>query len=255
MLEETSYQEILDYAKYFVDNQTKLYSGEFYSLFIRRVGTEVIEVTKALPEQKHLPEMENDGRAVTTFTLRKLDFENFSVLNEYTKLTIQLLTKGMLIESSFDIRLLGDFEKFIPDDSDMRIKRISKGFVREGQESFRRNLMLIYSEKCAVTNTNVDTVLEAAHIVPYNGIHSNHIQNGIILRRDIHRLFDTYQLSINPKNNLICIEPNLVNTEYWNYNNKPLKISEDIRLKPSKGALKLHFEKHLSLYLEGSTTD
>ena len=255
MVGKNSYESILDYANYFLHNQIKLFSNEFYSLFVRRVGSEVIEITKASANQKNLPLMENDGRAITTFTLRKLDFENITLQNDYTEVAIQILTQKEMIEPDLKMVLGDGFEKFIPNELDMRIKRISESFVREGQESFRKKLMLIYSEKCAVTGTNVKSVLEAAHVVPFNGRNSNHIQNGIILRRDIHRLFDTYQLSVNPENNLICIEPNLANSDYWIYKDKALNSCEDIRLKPSKEALQLHYDKHFSMYLEGSNTD
>jgi 5-methylcytosine-specific restriction protein A len=43
---------------------------------------------------------------------------------------------------------------------------------------------LIYNEKCAISATNLPPVLEAAHIVPYQGVETNHITNGILLRSD-----------------------------------------------------------------------
>jgi putative restriction endonuclease len=41
-------------------------------------------------------------------------------------------------------------------------------------------------------------VLEAAHIQPYQGPRSNHVQNGILLRADFHRLYDTGYLTVTP---------------------------------------------------------
>jgi 5-methylcytosine-specific restriction protein A len=39
----------------------------------------------------------------------------------------------------------------------------------------------IYNEKCAISATNLPPVLEAAHIVPYQGVETNNITNGILL--------------------------------------------------------------------------
>jgi 5-methylcytosine-specific restriction protein A len=46
----------------------------------------------------------------------------------------------------------------------------------------------IYNEKCAISATNLPPVLEAAHIVPYQGVETNNITNGILLRSDFHGL-------------------------------------------------------------------
>jgi predicted restriction endonuclease len=59
-----------------------------------------------------------------------------------------------------------------------------------GQINFRSKLLKIYNEKCAISATNLPPVLEAAHIVPYQGVETNNITNGILLRSDFHILFD-----------------------------------------------------------------
>lgn len=61
---------------------------------------------------------------------------------------------------------------------------------RRGQSVFRRDLMYAYSSVCAVTGTTASDVLEAAHIYPYRGAHTNRVDNGLLLRADIHTLFD-----------------------------------------------------------------
>ena len=41
-----------------------------------------------------------------------------------------------------------------------------------------------------MTECDVRETLEACHIYPYMGPKTNHIQNGIILRSDLHTLYD-----------------------------------------------------------------
>jgi predicted restriction endonuclease len=55
---------------------------------------------------------------------------------------------------------------------------------------FRRQLLLAYEGRCAVTGCDVEVALEAAPIEPYQGPHSNDIANGLLLRADVHPLFD-----------------------------------------------------------------
>ena len=68
--------------------------------------------------------------------------------------------------------------------------------ARRGQGRFRSGLLAAYDERCAVTGTVVTEILEAAHISPYKGDHTNHLANGILLRADIHTLFDLHLLTI-----------------------------------------------------------
>ncbi len=80
--------------------------------------------------------------------------------------------------------------------SDARTKIARQITAKRGQKSFRDKLLKAYEYKCAVTGCDVVATLEACHIMPYNGDHTNHIQNGILLRSDIHVLFDLGLLTI-----------------------------------------------------------
>jgi len=67
---------------------------------------------------------------------------------------------------------------------------------RQGQPAFRDALMVAYEGRCAITSCDVPAALEAAHIAPYLGPKTNHVQNGLLLRADIHTLFDLNLLTI-----------------------------------------------------------
>lgn len=62
--------------------------------------------------------------------------------------------------------------------------------MRLGQATFRSMVASAYDWRCAITGERVLPVLEAAHIKPYAEEGPNVVQNGLLLRADIHRLMD-----------------------------------------------------------------
>ena len=69
---------------------------------------------------------------------------------------------------------------------------------RLGQGAFRFKVTDIYNRKCAVTGERTLPALEAAHIRPYSDGGPHEVSNGLLLRRDLHRLFDTGYVTVNP---------------------------------------------------------
>jgi predicted restriction endonuclease len=61
---------------------------------------------------------------------------------------------------------------------------------RLGQGAFRLTITDVYRRSCAVTGEKTLPILEAAHIRPYKDGGMHEVSNGLLLRRDIHRLFD-----------------------------------------------------------------
>jgi putative restriction endonuclease len=70
---------------------------------------------------------------------------------------------------------------------------------RLGQNTFRIAVLEAYNRGCAVTGEHSLPALEASHIRPYaqNGPHE--IRNGLLLRADLHRLFDTGYITLTPE--------------------------------------------------------
>ena len=56
----------------------------------------------------------------------------------------------------------------------------------------------IYQRRCAVTQERTLPALEAAHIRPYGDGGDHEAQNGLLLRRDIHSLFDAGYVTVTP---------------------------------------------------------
>ena len=69
---------------------------------------------------------------------------------------------------------------------------------RLGQGAFRVLVTDIYGRRCAVTQERTLPALEAAHIRPYSDGGTHEAPNGLLLRRDIHSLFDAGYVTITP---------------------------------------------------------
>jgi putative restriction endonuclease len=69
---------------------------------------------------------------------------------------------------------------------------------RLGQGAFRVLVTDIYQRRCAVTQERTLPALEAAHIRPYGDGGTHEARNGLLLRRDIHSLFDAGYVTVTP---------------------------------------------------------
>ena len=110
--------------------------------------------------------------------------------------------------------------------TDDRERVVSVVVQRKGQAKFRSDLLKAYQGKCSITGFDTKNVLQAAHIIPYLGYETNHPSNGILLRADIHILFDKHLLSIDPKSYEVVISPSLCGTDYQGLSGKKLLLPE-----------------------------
>ena len=70
--------------------------------------------------------------------------------------------------------------------------------VRRGQRKFREHILASQGSNCAFTGAAPPRVLEAGHLYSYAQLGEHHEHGGLMLRRDIHRLFDDGLLSVDP---------------------------------------------------------
>jgi putative restriction endonuclease len=110
---------------------------------------------------------------------------------------------------------------------------------RQGQPAFRRNLLRAYGGRCAITGCAIEPLLEAAHIVPYRGPKTNDVRNGLLLRADIHTLFDVGAVRIDPDGKVRLV-PSLHGTEYGALHGQQLRMPELPTDHPSQRALAWH---------------
>ena len=102
-------------------------------------------------------------------------------------------------------------------------RRRATQILRPGQAKFRSDLDLIYGARCCISGCPITWSLEAAHITPYAEISSNFPEDGLLLRADLHALFDANQLAIHPTKRLVYFAPGMkVWPEYENLHGRRL---------------------------------
>jgi hypothetical protein len=131
-----------------------------------------------------------------------------------------------------------DDDPFDPTDLEDARERISREITRRrGQRAFREGLLRAYEGRCAITGCDVKDVLEAAHIVPYLGPLTNRTDNGLLLRADLHTLFDCGLISIDAQTRSVVVADRLLATDYASLNGKALRTPTTAADAPSAHAL------------------
>lgn len=135
-----------------------------------------------------------------------------------------------------------DYEPVIEEQTDER-ERINRAIVlRRGQPSFRKLLLTAYNGKCAITGCNAPDALEAAHILGYRGNYSNKTNNGLLLRADIHTLFDLRLLAVETEDMTCVVAGRLMGTEYEELIGKEIILPEEKDFRPGRSHLNFHRE-------------
>jgi putative restriction endonuclease len=119
--------------------------------------------------------------------------------------------------------------------------------TRIGQGTFRARLITAYEGRCAVTGECTQPVLDAAHIQPYRGPASNHVQNGLLLTKDLHALFDAGYVTIDPNGRSLKVSRRLRQdwnngTRFYDLHDRPLRDTMAPSQRPSEEVLRWHFE-------------
>ena len=83
-----------------------------------------------------------------------------------------------------------------------RQRTLVMALERPGQPAFRRCILQAYRGRCFLSGEEIPDVLEAAHIVPVKHGGGDDIGNGICLRVDLHRLFDSGNVRLRPNGDL-----------------------------------------------------
>lgn len=132
------------------------------------------------------------------------------------------------------------------DDYDARLRVVRQIVARRGQRVFRAALLQAYGGRCAITGTDAEAVLEAAHLRPYRGKDSNVLSNGLLLRPDVHTLLDLRLLAIEPASRRVRVSQRLAKTSYWELDGVQLAEPEARNQRPALEVL----ETVWNLFLE-----
>jgi ribosomal protein L37AE/L43A len=98
--------------------------------------------------------------------------------------------------------------------------------LRRGQRKFREKLIKRYDAVCQVSGCDILDIIEAAHIDPYSESEDNGVGNGLLLRSDIHTLFDLGYIGIEPDTLKIRLHPAIKGSEYDQIDGADLLIND-----------------------------
>jgi len=146
---------------------------------------------------------------------------------------LQKVSTALEDEGYFDAQSLEDERK----------KTLQEVAQRQGQSQFRKNLVAAYGGRCAITGCDAEAALEAAHIIPYMGPTTNHVSNGLLLRADIHRLFDLDLIGIDPESMEIALSEPLRKTSYRPLDGQSLVLPKSKKSHPSQDALSQKWDR------------
>lgn len=125
--------------------------------------------------------------------------------------------------------------------ADARHRAMKAIAIRRGQPAFRRSLVQAYGGACSLSGCTTGAVLEAAHISPYRGEHTNHVTNGLLLRADLHTLFDLGLVRIEPGTYTVIVANDLDDPAYREFHGRRMRLPADPRCWPDEGALRAKY--------------
>jgi putative restriction endonuclease len=133
------------------------------------------------------------------------------------------------------------FEPLATDEREIVLARTKP---RIGQGTFRTRLLDAYGRRCAVTGERTEPVLDAAHVQPYLGPRSNHLQNGLLLTKEFHTLFDLGYATVTPDFHLRvsrALRDEWQNGKrYYAFDGKEILVPDAAEMRPSRKALEWH---------------
>lgn len=120
-----------------------------------------------------------------------------------------------------------------------KLRRQQEVTLRQGQPEFRERLLLAYDGRCAITGCATAEALQAAHIEPYDGRATNKTSNGLLLRADLHTLFDKGLLWISADNS-VGLANEVKDRAYRRLSGRTLRLPKRSADRPSTAALRKH---------------
>ena len=118
---------------------------------------------------------------------------------------------------------------------------------RLGQGAFRVMVTDSYERRCALTSERTLPALEAAHIRPYSDGGEHAPSNGLLLRRDLHALFDGGYVTVTPDLKVEVskrIKEEFENGKhYYALHGQSILVPKEVVHRPERTALEWHNEK------------
>ena len=178
-------------------------------------GSRAIE---AIRGHRHHQTIEMDDELLSEFlsAIEKVQAEKRDMFRQYNNLhsdsgrNVELPELDALLQDKMQI------------EENLKTRHYSLQETRPDQSRFRNKILKHYQGACVVTGCRMKEVLQAAHIIPFSeGCEfRDSLRNGLLLRADIHLLFDRMLISINPRTDKVCIATCLKDSEYQEFDGK-----------------------------------
>lgn len=116
---------------------------------------------------------------------------------------------------------------------------------RLGQGLFRTLIADSYERRCAISGERTLPVLEAAHIKPFRIVQRHELPNGLLLRSDLHTLFDEGYITVDPKERRVAVSPRIKEEfsngrDYYALHGRQLREPVNTLARPSAEYLDYH---------------
>ncbi len=103
----------------------------------------------------------------------------------------------------------------------------------------------LYDRRCAITGERTLPVLDAVHIKPFSLVQQHEVPNGLLLRSDLHRLFDEGHLTVDPADRRVVVSKRIKEEfengkEYYRLEGMPLRDPIEPWATPSAENLEFH---------------
>lgn len=83
--------------------------------------------------------------------------------------------------------------------------------IRRAHNKFRKEVSIRCKNTCVITGCKLLEICDAAHIVPYSEWAGYDANNGLLMRADMHRLFDKNKIIIEENGNIVITDKNIQN--------------------------------------------
>src|ERR1700734_2628456 len=119
---------------------------------------------------------------------------------------------------------------------------------RLGQGTFRVIVTDAYERRCAITGERTLPVLEAAHIKPYSSGGPHEPENGLLLRSDLHTLFDQGYITVDAVQLKVVVSSRIREEfengrDYYHLHGRAIRLPHESDNLPSREYLTFHNER------------